>query len=173
MKEATEYNYGISGENIVKPADPTREGYSFAGWDTIPETMPAQNITVKAQYTINQYTVTFDTDGGSEVSTNTVNYNADVSRPADPTKEGYTFSKWQKVDGQTLSDYVFDTPVTGDITLKAIWTKNIYTVVYKDGNQIITIPEATTNYTITDQIAIPNPSKEGYTFVAWKEYVKT
>jgi hypothetical protein len=62
MKEATEYNYGISGENIVKPADPTREGYSFAGWDTIPETMPAQNITVKAQYTINSYTVTFDTD---------------------------------------------------------------------------------------------------------------
>ena len=133
--------------------------------------MPAENVTVTATYTINSYTVTFDSDGGSAVEAETLEYNTAVSRPTDPTKEGYTFSKWQKVDGQTLSDYDFDTPVTADITLKAIWTKNTYTVVYKDGNNDITIPDATTSYTITDQITIPNPEKTGYTFKAWKEYV--
>ena len=174
MKEATEYNYGISGENIVKPADPTREGYTFAGWSGLPEsTMPAENIIVTATYTINSYTVTFDTDWGSEVSTNTVNYNTAISRPGDPKKEGYTFSKWQKVEGETLSDYDFTTLVTDNIILKAIWTKNNYTVAYKDGNETMIIPWATTNYTITDEIIIPNPEKEGYTFVAWKEYVRT
>ena len=101
----------------------------------------------------------------------TTDYNTVISRPADPTKDGYTFSKWQKVDGQTLSDYDFATPVTDNITLKAIWTKNGYTVIYKDGDQTITIPNATTSYTITDQITIPNPDKTGYTFIGWEEYV--
>jgi uncharacterized repeat protein (TIGR02543 family) len=135
--------------------------------------MPAQDVTVTATYTINSYIVTFDSDGGSAVEAETLEYNTPVSRPTDPTKEGYTFSKWQKVDGQTLSDYDFATPVTADITLKAIWTKNTYTVVYKDGNNDITIPDATTSYTITDQITIPNPEKDGYTFIAWEEYVCT
>ena len=101
----------------------------------------------------------------------TTDYNTVISRPVDPTKDGYTFSKWQKVDGQTLSDYDFATPVTDNITLKAIWTKNGYTVIYKDGDQTITIPDAITSYTITDQITIPNPEKDGYTFIGWKEYV--
>ena len=57
------------GTEITAPDNPTRKGYTFKGWDKeIPETMPAENITVKAQWEINQYTITFDTNGGSEIA---------------------------------------------------------------------------------------------------------
>ena len=57
------------GTEITAPANPTRKGYTFKGWDKeIPKTMPAENITVKAQWKINQYTITFDTNGGSDIA---------------------------------------------------------------------------------------------------------
>ena len=63
------------GTQIAAPANPTRKGYTFKGWDKeIPETMPAENITVKAQWKINQYTITFDTNGGSEIAPITQDY---------------------------------------------------------------------------------------------------
>ena len=85
-------DYGIA---ITAPADPTREGYTFAGWDTaIPATMPAHNMTITAQWTVNQYTITFDTDGGSEVAPITQDYGTAITAPAAPTREGYTFTGW-------------------------------------------------------------------------------
>ena len=87
-------NYGTK---ITAPADPTRKGYTFKGWDKeIPETMPAENMTVKAQWEINQYTITFDTNGGSEIAPITQNYGTKITTPADPTRKGYTFKGWDK-----------------------------------------------------------------------------
>ena len=80
------------GTQIAAPANPTRKGYTFKGWDKeIPETMPAENITVKAQWKINRYTITFDTNGGSEIAPITQDYGTAITAPADPTREGYTF----------------------------------------------------------------------------------
>ncbi|MFR6002411.1 InlB B-repeat-containing protein, partial [Ruminococcus sp.] len=63
------------GTEITAPDNPTRKGYTFKGWDKeIPKTMPAENITVKAQWKINQYTITFDTNGGSEIAPITQDY---------------------------------------------------------------------------------------------------
>ena len=60
----------------------TREGYTFKGWDKeIPETMPADNITVKAQWEINQYTIAFDTNGGSEIAPITQDYGTEITAP--------------------------------------------------------------------------------------------
>ena len=102
------------GTNITAPADPTRKGYTFKGWDKeIPETMPAENITVKAQWEINQYTIAFDTNGGSEIATITQDYGTEITAPDNPTREGYTFIGWDR-----------DIPVTmpaENITLKARW----------------------------------------------------
>ena len=106
------------GTAINAPADPTREGYTFIGWDTeIPTTMPAGDMTLTAQWSINQYTVTFDTDGGSEVDAQTVAYGEKAKTPADPTKTGYTFAGWE-LGGNA---YDFAASVTEDMTLTAKW----------------------------------------------------
>ena len=102
------------GTNITAPADPTREGYTFTGWDRdIPETMPAENMTVTAQWEVNQYTITFDTAGGSEIAPITQDYGTAITVPADPTREGYTFTGWDKEIPETMP--------AENITLKARW----------------------------------------------------
>ena len=102
------------GTAIAAPANPTREGYTFIGWDTeIPTTMPAENMTITAQWRINRYTVTFDTDGGSAVAPITQDYGTAITAPADPTREGYTFIGWDKAIPATMP--------AENITLKARW----------------------------------------------------
>ena len=102
------------GTQITAPADPTREGYTFIGWDkAIPATMPAGDMTIKAQWRINQYTITFDTDGGSTVAPITQDYGTAITAPADPTRGGYTFIGWDKAIPATMP--------AGDMTITAKW----------------------------------------------------
>ena len=102
------------GTAITAPADPTRKGYTFKGWDKeIPETMPAENITVTAQWEINRYTITFDTAGGSEIAPITQDYGTNITAPADPTREGYTFIGWDKEIPETMP--------AENITITARW----------------------------------------------------
>ena len=102
------------GTVITAPEAPTREGYTFIGWDKeIPTTMPAENMTVTAQWEINQYTITFDTAGGSEIAPITQDYGTHITAPADPTREGYTFIGWDREIPETMP--------AENITLKARW----------------------------------------------------
>ena len=81
----------------------TREGYQFNGWDkTFPTTMPAENMTITAKWKVNQYTITFDTAGGSEIAPITQDYGTAIAAPADPTREGYTFIGWDKAIPTTM-----------------------------------------------------------------------
>lgn len=105
------------GTAITVPADPTREGYTFIGWDKeIPTTMPAENMTVTAQWEINRYTTTFDTAGGSEVAPITQDYGTAITAPEAPTREGYTFMGWDREIPTTMP--------AENITLKARWKDN-------------------------------------------------
>ena len=102
------------GTVITAPEAPTREGYTFIGWDKeIPTTMPAENMTVTAQWKINRYTITFDTAGSSEVAPITQDYGTAITAPADPTREGYTFMGWDREIPKTMP--------AENITLKAQW----------------------------------------------------
>ena len=102
------------GTEITAPADPTRKGYTFKGWDKeIPETMPAENITVKAQWEINQYTIAFDTNGGSEIAPITQDYGTEITAPDNPTRKGYTFKGWDREIPETMP--------AENITITARW----------------------------------------------------
>ena len=106
------------GTDITAPAAPTKTGYTFMGWEPeLPATMPAGDMTLTAQWRINRYTVTFDTDGGSAVDAQTVAYGEKAKTPADPTKTGYTFAGWE-LGGNA---YDFAAAVTGNMTLTAKW----------------------------------------------------
>ena len=153
------------GTQIAAPANPTRKGYTFKGWDKeIPETMPAENITVKAQWEINQYTITFDTNGGSEIAPITQDYGTEITAPANPTRKGYTFKGWDKEIPKTMP--------AENITVKAQWEINQYTITF-DTNGGSEIAPITQDYG-TEITAPDKPTRKGYTFKGWdKEIPKT
>ena len=153
------------GTEITAPDNPTRKGYTFKGWDKeIPKTMPAENITVKAQWEINQYTITFDTNGGSEIAPITQDYGTEITAPDNPTRKGYTFKGWDKEIPETMP--------AENITVKAQWEINQYTITF-DTNGGSEIAPITQDY--GTEITVPdNPTRKGYTFRGWdKEIPKT
>ena len=153
------------GTEITVPDNPTRKGYTFKGWDKeIPETMPAENITVKAQWEINQYTITFDTNGGSEIAPITQDYGTEITAPDNPTRKGYTFKGWDKEIPEAMP--------AENIKVKAQWEINQYTITF-DTNGGSEIPPITQNYG-TEITAPDSPTRKGYTFRGWdKEIPKT
>ena len=153
------------GTKITAPDKPTRKGYTFKGWDKeIPKTMPAENITVKAQWEINPYTITFDTNGGSEIAPITQDYGTEITAPDNPTRKGYTFKGWDKEIPETMP--------AENITVKAQWEINQYTITF-DTNGGSEIAPITQDYG-TEITAPDNPTRKGYTFRGWdKEIPKT
>ena len=147
------------GKAATAPANPTRTGYTFTGWDkAIPETMPAENMTITAQWAVNQYTITFDTAGGSEVAPITQDYGSDIAAPADPTREGYTFTGWDTAIPATMPAH--------NMTITAQWTVNQYTITYDldggtaEGNPVFYTAES-------PAITLNAPTKPGYIFTGW------
>ena len=150
------------GTPITAPADPTREGYTFIGWDReIPTTMPAEDMTVTAQWEINQYTITFDTNGGSEIAPITQDYGTKITTPADPTRKGYTFKGWDKEIPKTMP--------AENMTVKAQWEINQYTISF-DTNGGSEIAPITQDYG-TEITAPDNPTRKGYTFKGWDKEI--
>ena len=147
---------------VTKPADPTKEGYTFAGWSPeFPETMPLNGAALKATWTINQYTITFDSNGGTAVAPITQDYGTNVTAPADPTKEGYTFAGWDKAVPETMP--------AENMTLTAQWTVNEYTMTFVlDNGQENVVKKQ--NYG-TELTAPENVVKTGYSFNGWSPEV--
>ena len=150
------------GTEITAPDKPTRKGYTFKGWDKeIPETMPAENITDKAQWEINQYTITFDTNGGSEIAPITQDYGTEITAPDNPTRKGYTFKGWDKEIPKTMP--------AENMTVKAQWEINQYTITF-DTNGGSKIAPITQDYG-TEITAPDNPTRKGYTFKGWDKEI--
>ena len=147
------------GTAVTAPEPPAKPGYTFTGWNpALPATMPAENLTVTAQWTVNQYTITFATDGGSEVAPITQDYGSAITAPAAPTREGYTFTGWDKTIPATMP--------AGDMTITVQWTVNQYTIIYDlDGGTAEGNPDT---YTVeTDAFTLKNPTRPGHTFTGW------
>lgn len=144
-----------AGNNAVAPADPTREGYTFTGWDKWFANVTS-DLTVTAQYTINQYSVTFVDWDDSELKTETVDGTSAATAPDAPVHEGYTFVGWDTYD--FLS-------VISDLTVKAQYTLNWYDVFFigYDGTLIQQYSVSHGN-AVTPPVA---PYREGYYFTGW------
>lgn len=154
----------LEGSSIDLPV-PTREGYSFLGWtmtndieaSIVPEPFsPESSITLYAKWILNQYTITFDTNGGSSIESITQDYNSSITKPADPVKEGYIFLDWY-MDSALTTPYVFDTMPSLDMTLYAHWEEEDWSdVELYLSNQIpseisddISLPESYNEYAIS------------------------
>ena len=159
------------GKAVTKPANPTKSGYTFSGWDKeIPGTIPAENITIKAKWTPVKYTITFDEAGGSTVTDIEADYNTAITKPSDPTRTGYTFAYWYEAATPEKA-FVFDKMPLNGANLIAKWNIVQYTITinadggtYADGSEI-------TNITLDFDAPITNapkaPVKAGYTFDNW------
>ncbi len=154
------------GTTVTAPANPTKTGYTFAGWDKeIPSTMPAEDMTITASWTINQYTITFNTNGGTEIAAITQDYNTAVTAPADPTKEGYTFAGWDKTIPTTMP--------AEDMTITATWETTKLNVTFKNGSEVVSNVEVDYGTSMSEVTVPADPTKEStdptklYEFDKW------
>jgi uncharacterized repeat protein (TIGR02543 family) len=165
--QSVNYN-GMAAE----PGAPTRTGYTFGGWYSDGNLTNAYsftakvtgNLTLYAEWTINSYTVSFNSNGGSEVNSQSVNYGGSATRPAAPTRAGYTFDAWYS-DSDLRSPYGFTAAVTEDITLYAKWTANSYTLSFdSDGGTALASQTVQAGEALSK---LPAPAKDGYIFQGW------
>ncbi|MGI6332178.1 MAG: InlB B-repeat-containing protein [Zhaonellaceae bacterium] len=153
------------GSSATAPTAPAREGYTFTGWDEAFDNV-TDDLIVTAQYSINQHTATFNSNGGSEVGAQTADFGTKLTKPDDPIKEGYTFAGWYK-DDELANEWDFDTDVvTEDITLYAKWTINQYTITFDTGEGGSEIASITQDYG-TAVTPPADPARDGYSFKGW------
>lgn len=140
----------VEGNKATRPNNPSRNGYNFAGWQLNGKeydfnTIVTSNITLEAKWVEvkkNNYTVTFNSNGGSGVSSQTVVEGSKVSKPNAPTKSGYNFKGWL-LNGKT---YDFNSSITGNITLVANWVQKNYKIIANSVDQTATFSKKLTIY---------------------------
>jgi uncharacterized repeat protein (TIGR02543 family) len=156
--------YGFQEDltEVTMPSVPSLDGYTCNTWDgTLPNTMPMEVIVYRPVCTINQFTVTFDSDGGTAVEAITDDFNSEITAPTAPTKTGFTFSHWT-LDNEI---FTFERMPSTNLTLVALYTPNTYTLTFDTtGGTAVAPIEAEYN---SDIIAPSDPSKLGYTFDGW------
>ena len=112
------------GTAVTAPENPTKTGYTFAGWDReIPTTMPAGDMTITARWTVNRYTITFKPENGGEDIIITQDYGTAITAPANPTRTGYTFAGWDREIPTTMP--------AGNMTITALWNENEIKVIVR------------------------------------------
>jgi len=129
----------LYGAKVTEPSDPTKSGYTFAGWfKDIGCTNPwffdtdraTSDMTLYAKWTINEFTVSFNPQGGSTVPPQTIEYGHKANKPTDPIWSGKTFTGWFK-NQECTESWVFDVDVvTDNVTLYAGWKDTVYTVTF-------------------------------------------
>ena len=189
--EATEYkiNYVLNGgenakenqatytvEDHVIFADASKTGYDFVGWfidedftSTVVKELPLGShgeITLYAHYSINKYTISFETNGGTSVTAITQNYATEVVAPEPPAKNGYEFVGWYSNQELTIK-YTFSTMPAENIMLYAKWNIVTYDIVYNLDGGRFNNTYATTYRIDSEEIILKTPTKLGYNFDGW------
>ena len=168
-------DYAVGTTINNKPFDPIRAGYDFVGWSTDgvnvvtpAENMPNENLTYIAVWKIKSYTVTWDANGGQFANSETIieqtyEYGATITKPADPTRTGYTFKGWAPNVPTNMS--------TENLNFKAQWQVNQYTVTWKpnEGNWHGQTGNKVDTYDYGAPIVLPeDPVRGGWVFDGWE-----
>ena len=136
------------GKAATAPANPTRTGYTFTGWDKAFTNVTA-NLVVTAQYSINTYTVTFKDWNGTVLKTQQVQYGGAATAPANPTRAGYTFTGWDKAFNNVTANLV--------VTAQYVQNEPVSTPVPSDVPQIVVESKTTSaGSTVAVNISIAN-----------------
>ena len=147
------------GSAITPEAFPEKEGHTFSGWEGLPETMPARDVTATGTFTVNSYTAVFKV-GDEVVWSGSVTYGEPVVAPEAPEKEGHTFDGWSDVPA---------TMPARDIEISGSYTVNLYHLTYVvDGS---TYKDTEVPYGTA--IVPETPEKEGHTFSGWEGLPET
>lgn len=162
--EFVDYDHELLDTQVVEHGsfaeaidEPERVGYSFSGWDK-PLTNITSNLTIKATYNINQYTITFNSNGGSLVDSITQDYDTVIITPDDPTKIGYQFIRWDK-------DVPTKMPAE-DLSLTSEWEAISYNIEYKNLEEVENSNPS--NYTIEDEFELVDlENRPSHVFVGW------
>ncbi|MGN0437304.1 MAG: InlB B-repeat-containing protein [Lachnospiraceae bacterium] len=169
------YTYG---EGVASFADATKTGYTFAGWYsdntyttevTEISTTALGDITLYAKFIANEYTITYELDGGTNGAGNpdSYTYGVGVTSFADASKTGHTFLGWYSGDDALTEVTSISTTELGDVTLYAMFSANEYTITYEldGGTNGAGNP---TSYTYGEGVgSFEDASKTGYTFAGW------
>ncbi len=163
--------YVAVGETTTPPTSPTRSGYNFDTWCTDYacttefdfSTPITDNITLYARWT-QVCTVTFNSNGGSDVESQIINIGDLVVYPKTPTKDNYTFAYWC-TDSDLQNVFDFSTAVTTNLTLYACWVQISNTVTFNSmGGSSVDSQRVVIGGYATEPTA---PTKEGYDFNYW------
>jgi len=158
-------NGGVGGKKVTQDCGSslsaptvTRTGYTFVGWSpSVPSAVPAENATYTAQWQINQYTMTFDANGGVGGKTIVLDYGSPLSAPA-VTREGHTFNGW--------SPSVPSTVPAGNATYTAQWLVNKYTVTFNANGGTCGTAELSVDYGASVG-ELPVPVRDNAVFLGW------
>ena len=159
----TTHTYGTATALV----SPTKTGYTFGGWYTtsactgdaitsVGATAYSADFTLYAKWTINSYTITFNSNGGSAVASITQNYGTAVVAPANPTKTGYTFAGWDPAVPSTMP--------ASNTTCVAQWTADTYTVTLDRNSGTTGATSVTMTYNSSTMTGYSAPTRTGYTF---------
>ncbi|RAW15973.1 hypothetical protein DC345_10770 [Paenibacillus taichungensis] len=161
------------GNKVIVPSDPTKAGYTFAGWYidsalsqvfNFNNTTVTNDLTLYAKWTVNAYTINFESNGGTAVPDQSVDYGELVTAPTDPTKVGHSFAGWY-AEPELDKAFDFNTSIVQDTALYAKWTPNTYKVTFNTlGGSAVS--DAAVEY--GKKLPAPaSPSRSGYTFAGW------
>ena len=154
---------------------PSRIGYNFLSWKNNGTTMSQygtwtidHDVTLVASWSVVEYSISYNLDGGSNNSNNpsSYTYDSETIHLLEPTRKGYTFLGWI-YEGHTTPtiDVVVEKHSTGNKSFIANWSKNIYIISYEamGGSHSNTLNE----YDVDTYYSLKSASKEGYTFDGW------
>ena len=155
----------IHDSDAIIPDNPKRVGYTFKGWDQ-DYTNVTSNLVITALYEVYKYTITFDSNGGSNVlPICDVMYDTTIELTI-PTKEGFDFVGWFLGNDVTSSPFYNNSKVQEDLTLYAKWQQKEHYVQFVDNNDYVIFAEYVKHGASAHA---PVLSKEGYTFIGWDQ----